>query len=220
MTKIAVVSRVLEANDLVARANRERLDAAGIVAINILSAPGSGKTMLLERTIEALPDLPAAILVGDLQTTRDAERLAATGAPVVQINTGDGCHLTAEQVAEGLNRLAAKKVLSKIRLLFIENVGNMVCPAEVNLGEHRRVALLSLPEGDDKVAKYPLLFQGADVILLNKVDLQRVLTFSVARVKADLARVNTRAPLLPVSAANGAGLDAWCAWLRAQLPRR
>jgi hydrogenase nickel incorporation protein HypB len=149
MAQIKVVERVLKANDAVAAANRARLDRAGILAVNLMSAPGSGKTALLEATIPALAPARCAVLVGDLQTTRDAERLGRVAADVVQINTGRGCHLTADQVAEGLAHLD----LVGISYLFIENVGNMVCPAGCALGEHRSAVALSLPEGDDKAAK-------------------------------------------------------------------
>ena len=209
--KIQVVESVMKANDAVAAANRRRMDAAGVLAVNIMSAPGSGKTMLLEKTIPALaPSLRSAVLVGDLQTTRDADRLGHLDVQIVQINTGQGCHLSAAQVAEGLARLE----LGMVDLLFIENVGNMVCPAAVDLGEHARIAMLSLPEGDDKVAKYPTLFQPADVILLNKIDLAGVLDFDTGRVRQDLSRVNTRAPLLELSTRTGQGLDAFVDWLR------
>jgi hydrogenase nickel incorporation protein HypB len=212
MSKINVVESVLKANEAVARENRRRLDAAGLVALNLMSAPGSGKTALLEKTIAALGPNAAAVLVGDLQTTRDAERLGRLALQVTQINTGKGCHLTAAEVAAGLDSLE----LAGLAYLFIENVGNMVCPAAFDLGEHRRVALLSVPEGDDKVAKYPTLFQGADVILLTKVDLMEVLEFDPARVRDDLGRINTRAPLIEFSAKTGRGLDPWLAWVRQQ----
>ena len=211
--KINVVESVLKANDAVAQENRRRLSKAGVLAINLLSAPGSGKTALLEKTIPALaPDLPAGVLVGDLQTTRDAERLGDLAVHTTQINTGSGCHLSATQVAEGLNSFP----LDGLALLFIENVGNMVCPAAYDLGEHVRVALLSVPEGDDKVAKYPTLFQPADAILLTKVDLVGVLDYDMTRVRDDLARINTRAPLFELSAKTGQGLDRWLGWLRKQ----
>lgn len=208
--RIDVGSSVLRTERATAEDTRARLEAAGVVAVNLISAPGSGKTTLLQKTIPALPGIPAAVLVGDLQTTRDAERLEGTGAPVVQINTGRGCHLTAAQVATGLDELN----LARVKLLFIENVGNMVCPAGVDLGETRRVALLSVPEGDDKVAKYPTLFQSADLVLLTKVDLLPVLPFEVERVQADLAQVNTRAPLLFLSTLAGTGMPEWLEWLR------
>ena len=209
--KIEVVRNVLEANDAVAELNRQRLEAAGLLGVNLTSAPGSGKTSLLEKTLPALaPALRAAVIVGDLQTTRDAERLGALGVDVVQINTEGGCHLSAAQVAEGLDHVT----LRGLSLLFIEYVGNMVCTAGFDLGEHVRVAMLSVPEGDDKVAKYPTLFQPADVILLNKVDLLGVLDYDTSRVRDDLSRINTRAPLLELSTTTGQGLDAWLDWLR------
>lgn len=208
--KINVVQNVLDASDALAATNRQRMTAAGVGCVNILSAPGSGKTTLLEKTIPALAGRRrCAVLVGDLQTTRDAERLDASGAAVVQINTGSGCHLSPSQVAEGLDALN----LEEIDLLFIENVGNMVCPAAFDLGEHRRAVLLSTPEGDDKVAKYPTLFAKADVIVLNKTDLIDVLGFDVRRVTDDLKNINTAAPLLQISAKQQAGLEPWLAWL-------
>lgn len=209
--KIDVVKNVLEASESLAGANRERLAAAGVVSINLMSAPGSGKTTLLQKTICALgPQSRSAVLVGDLQTSRDAERLAGLGAQVIQINTGSGCHLSPTQVARGLDGLA----LRELQFLFIENVGNMVCPAAFDLGEQLRVVLLSSPEGDDKVAKYPTLFQGADAILLTKMDLIELLGFSVSRVQEDLAKINTHAPLIRLSAQTGEGMDPWLAWLR------
>ncbi len=208
--KIKVIESVLKDNDAVAQTNRSAMCAAGLLSLNITSAPGSGKTMLLEKTVAALgSETPCAVLVGDLQTSRDAERLAGCGAETIQINTGRGCHLSAAQVSEGLAGLA----LSKVAYLFIENVGNMVCPAGFDLGEHKRIAMLSVPEGDDKVAKYPTLFQPADLIILNKIDLAELLEFDVERVKADLARINTRAPLLLLSARTGAGMERWFDWL-------
>ena len=215
--KINVVESVLKASDAAAAENRQRLDQAQVLAINLMSAPGSGKTTLLEKTIPALgPDTSCAVLVGDLQTTRDAERLGHLAAQTTQINTGKGCHLSPGQVAEGLNSLD----LDRISLLFIENVGNMVCPAAFDLGEHLRVVLLSVPEGDDKVAKYPTLFQPADLILLTKVDLLAVLDFDLSLVREDLARINTRAPLIELSSHTAAGFDKWLDWLGQQASQR
>jgi hydrogenase nickel incorporation protein HypB len=211
--KINVVESVLKANDAVAAANRRLLGRSGLLAVNLMSAPGSGKTTLLEKTIPALgSQYPCGVLVGDLQTTRDAERLGPFAVETTQINTGTGCHLSATQVAEAL----AGFDLSKLAFLFIENVGNMVCPAQFDLGEHVKVVLLSVPEGDDKVAKYPTLFQQADIILLTKVDLIEILGYDASRVRDDLSRINTRAPLIELSARTGQGLDSWLNWLRAQ----
>ena len=209
--KINVVKNVLEANDAVAVANRGRMESAGVLAVNITSAPGSGKTSLLEATLPAMePELRSAVVVGDLQTTRDAERLGALGGQVTQINTEGGCHLSATQVAEALDGLD----LAGLAFVFIENVGNMVCPAGFDLGEHARVAMLSVPEGDDKVAKYPTLFQPADVILLNKIDLADLLGYDRSRVYGDLSKINTRAPVIEISVRTGQGMGEWFNWLR------
>lgn len=213
MANVTVIAKpLLQKNDQIAAANRKALDQRGILGVNVMSAPGSGKTTLLQKTLTSLAPLRSAVLVGDLQTSRDADRLAASGAPVVQINTGRGCHLTAAEVADGLAVLD----LHGAAYVFIENVGNMVCPAGHALGEHRNVVLLSLPEGDDKVAKYPTLFQAADVVLLTKIDLAPVMDFDERRVRDDLAQINTQAPLLRLSTRTGEGFAAWLAWLGAQ----
>ncbi|MFH1748716.1 MAG: hydrogenase nickel incorporation protein HypB [Planctomycetota bacterium] len=215
--KINVVESVLKANDAVARENRRRLSAEHLLAVNLMSAPGSGKTTMLEKTIPALGcELPSAVLVGDLQTTRDAERLGGLAVQTTQINTGKGCHLDATQVAQGLDSLK----LDGLAYLFIENVGNLVCPAAYDLGEHVRVVLLSVPEGDDKVAKYPTIFQPADIILLTKTDLLGVLDYDIGRVHDDLAKLNARVPLIEISAKSGAGMDLWLTWLRDQRRER
>ena len=211
MKRIDVVKNVLGANAATASENRKRLAEAGVLAVNIVSAPGSGKTSLLEKTIPALGGLRTAVLVGDLQTTRDAERLANASARAVQINTGKGCHLTAAQVAAGFDLLD----LRALDVIFIENVGNMVCPAEFDLGETRRVSLLSTTEGDDKVAKYPLLFQSADLVIINKMDLLGVVDFDINRVAADLNRINSATPVFRLSVKTGVGMNAWLDWIRA-----
>jgi len=211
--KIKVIESVMKDNDRIAKANRERMNEAGLVALNITSAPGSGKTTLLKKTMEALgPDQQTLVLVGDLQTTRDAERLAGSAADVVQINTGRGCHLSAAQVSEGIDDL---NLVGK-SYLFIENVGNMVCPAGFDLGENLRIAMLSVPEGDDKIAKYPTLFQPADLVILNKIDLKDLLDYNLERMQEDLSQVNTRAPLIQLSAKTGQGMDAWLDWLKSK----
>ena len=209
--KINVVTSVLKANDAVAQDNRRRLREARILTLNITSAPGSGKTALLEKTIPALSeDFSCGVIVGDLQTTRDAERIGDLAVAVTQINTEGGCHLSATQVSESLDGLP----LDEISILFIENVGNMVCPSGFDLGENLRVAMLSVPEGSDKIAKYPTLFRPADAILLSKIDLADLLEFDRGIVHGDLARINTRAPLIEISTKTGQGMDEWLAWLR------
>jgi hydrogenase nickel incorporation protein HypB len=200
---------VLSNNAHAATRVRSDLTRRGILMLNLTSGPGSGKTALLRATLAALEPDSAAVLVGDLETDRDAARLRGLGAQVRQINTGKGCHLSAAQVAAGLERLD----LEGLEYLFVENVGNMACPAEFDLGEHGRVAVLSLPEGDDKVAKYPGLFAAAHVVVLNKIDLGQVLPFDEGLVREDLGRINSRAPLIRLSAVGGQGMDAWMQWL-------
>lgn len=211
--KVQVVRSVLKANDAVAAANRRRIEDAGAFVINLMSAPGSGKTTLLAATMQQLGmDNACGVIVGDLQTTRDATRLEPYAAATVQINTEQGCHLTPTQVAEALDGLS----LDELSYLFIENVGNMVCPAAHDLGEHARVVLLSVPEGDDKVAKYPTLFQRADLILITKIDLLHVIEFDMDRVHDDLSRINTRAPVLKIASKTSIGMQPWLDWLYAQ----
>lgn len=200
---------LLNANNQVAAKTRAALAARGILMLNITAGAGSGKTALLQATLRRLPEGSAAVLVGDLETDRDAGRLHGLGAAVLQINTGKGCHLSASQVAQGLERLD----LEGVKTVFVENVGNMACPSDYDLGEHVRVAVLSLPEGDDKAAKYPGLFAAADVVLLNKIDLANVLPFDESLLRSDLARLNTHAPLLRVSAIGGQGMEAWMEWI-------
>ncbi len=209
--KIDVVKNVLDANDEVALENRKLMQQYGCLSVNIISAPGSGKTTLLEKTIVGLGGAKSAVIVGDLQTARDAERVADVAA-VVQINTEGGCHLSAGQVAAALEKLDIRN--AALDYIFIENVGNMVCPSGFDLGEHYRVAMLSTPEGHDKVAKYNTMFQPADVILLNKIDLAEVLEFDSSCIRDDLSKINTRAPLIELSAKTGEGMDAWLAWLK------
>ncbi len=208
--KINVVKNVLEVNDAAAAENRDLLDEAGVLAVNIISAPGSGKTSLLEMTLPALGELASAVIVGDLQTSRDAERLGDKARAVTQVNTEGGCHLSAVQIASALDGLD----LAGLDFMFIENVGNMVCPSGFDLGEHVRVAMLSTTEGDDKVAKYNTLFQPADVILLNKMDLVGVLDYDTSRVYDDLSCINTRAEVIEISAKTGEGIGRWIDWLK------
>ena len=209
-TRVPLVERVLEANDEVAAANRADLERRGIFSVDLIGAPGSGKTALLEATLRALRGRRhPAVLVGDLATRRDGDRLARWCDKVVQISTGQGCHLEANQVRDAL----AEIELDMVDLLFIENVGNLICPVGFDLGQAAKVGLFSLTEGDDKAAKHPYLVQAADLLLLNKIDLRPYLSFDRAGFEADVRLLNPAVPVLDVSATTGDGLDAWIAWL-------
>ncbi len=204
-TMIDLEARVLAKNDALAERNRAWFSGREILALNLVSAPGSGKTTLLERTIRDLKDeLPLCVLEGDQATANDAERIRAAGAPVVQINTGAGCHLEADMVARGVSELkpAAGSVL------LIENVGNLVCPALFDLGERAKVVILSVTEGEDKPLKYPHMFRAADVMILNKIDLLAHVDFDVARAIGNARKVNPEITILRLSARTGEGLDA------------
>jgi hydrogenase nickel incorporation protein HypB len=202
---------VLAKNNRLAERNRGWLEGRGVVALNLMSSPGAGKTTLLERTIRDLGgELQLAAVEGDQATERDAERIRAAGCPVVQIRTGTGCHLDAEMVAGALRALDPPPG----GLLMIENVGNLVCPALFDLGEHAKVVIASVTEGEDKPLKYPHMFRAAQLMLLNKVDLLPYLTFDVEQCVAHARRVHPALRILPVSATRGDGLDAWYAWLR------
>ncbi len=204
---------ILSKNDAFARSNRLRLAASGAFALNFVSSPGSGKTSLLVRTITQLKGRwPIAVIEGDQQTSRDADRIRATGAPAVQVNTGKGCHLDAHMVGHALDHLP----LQPGGLLFIENVGNLVCPAAFDLGEAHKVVVLSVTEGEDKPLKYPDMFAAADLLLLNKADLLPHLDFDVDDCLAAARRVNPGIDCLIVSARTGAGLGAFEAWIEAR----
>ena len=206
---VAVEKPALALNQRHADQNRGWFRAKGLKVFNLLSSPGSGKTTLLERTLRELPR--AAAIVGDLQTENDAVRLRATGAQAVQITTGATCHLDAHMVAHALEKLNA----NGLEWLFIENVGNLVCPASYDLGEHKRVVLLSVTEGEDKPLKYPVIFLHADLVLVTKGDLAAAAGFDRAKALAAIRQAAPQAQILEVSAKTGAGLDAWYAWLRA-----
>jgi len=208
--RIQVERDLLAKNDAIAQRNRSWLALHGIFAVNLMSSPGSGKTTLLVKTIERLAGrLPVAVVEGDQQTTFDADRIRATGAPAIQINTGRGCHLDAAMVETALERLAPEPD----SVLMVENVGNLVCPAGFDLGEAHKVVVLSVTEGEDKPLKYPDMFHAASLMLLNKVDLLPHLTFDVQRCIADARRVNPAIEVLQVSATTGQGLDDWLAWI-------
>ncbi|HEX7496870.1 MAG TPA: hydrogenase nickel incorporation protein HypB [Candidatus Limnocylindrales bacterium] len=209
-TRIPIVERVLEANDQLAEAVRGDLERRGIFAVDIIGAPGSGKTALLEATLRALKGRRRpAVLVGDLATRRDGDRLAKWCDQVVQISTGQGCHLEAGQVRDALKEID----LSKVDLLFIENVGNMICPVGFDLGQTAKVGVFAITDGDDKAAKHPYLVQAADVILLNKIDLLSYVSFDRSVFDADVRLLNATVPIFDVSSTTGAGLDAWLDWL-------
>lgn len=208
--QVRLVTPILKANDELARRNRALFEEAGVTVVNLISSPGSGKTTLLERTIEAMGRrLSLGVVEGDIQTTRDAERIGRKGVPVVQINTRGACHLDAGMVSAALEGFP----LEGLDLLFIENVGNLVCPAEFDLGEHAKVAMLSVAEGNDKVAKYPLVFRQAAVLVLGKLDLLPHTDFRLEALEADLAEINPGLPVFALSARTGEGMDRWCQWL-------
>ncbi|CAN5210046.1 hydrogenase nickel incorporation protein HypB [soil metagenome] len=202
---------ILAKNDRLADANRERLRERGVVALNLMSSPGSGKTTLLVRTLHELAgELPVAVVEGDQETQLDAERIHATGAPVVQVNTGAGCHLDAQMISEAIDRLDP----ASGSLLFVENVGNLVCPAAFDLGESAKVVVIAVTEGDDKPSKYPQMFACADLLIVNKIDLLPYVDFDVDACVARAREVNPGLEVLTLSATTGAGLEEWCAWLR------
>jgi hydrogenase nickel incorporation protein HypB len=204
---------VLARNDRIAAETRAWLAGRGILAVNVVSSPGAGKTTLLERTIRELGgELAISVVEGDQETPLDAERIRATGRPVVQVNTGRGCHLDAAQVADALRTLDPPRG----SLVLVENVGNLVCPALFDLGERAKVVVASTPEGEDKPLKYPHVFRASALVLLNKMDLVPHLAFDVDRFLSHARRVNARIEALAVSAIRGEGLAAWYAWLRAR----
>ena len=207
---IAVETSILAKNDGYAASNRRVLDALGVFAVNLVSSPGSGKTTLLCKTITLLHDAPLAVIEGDQQTSNDAARIRATGAPAVQVNTGKGCHLDAHMVGHAMDHLRPRPE----SLLFIENVGNLVCPAAFDLGEDAKVAILSVTEGEDKPLKYPDMFTAARLALINKVDLAAACDADLDAYEANLRRVNPKIEILRVSARTGEGMDLWLAWLR------
>jgi hydrogenase nickel incorporation protein HypB len=216
---VSVLHGLLHENDHTAAHNREHFDRHNVLVVNLMSSPGAGKTSLLEATIEALDsELKMAVIEGDLETENDASRIRARGVEAVQITTGSACHLDAHMVHDALHHMQ----LDGLDILFIENVGNLVCPASFDLGQHHNVTLLSVPEGDDKPAKYPVMFRAADLMLLSKADLLPVLDdFSPDNARRHLQELANPAPVIELSAKTGNGLDEWLGWLReARLQRR
>ncbi|HEY4760378.1 MAG TPA: hydrogenase nickel incorporation protein HypB [Thermoguttaceae bacterium] len=208
--KIIAAKKILKVNDQLAAENRAKLDAAGVFGLNIVGSPGSGKTTLLEALFAELKGrIKPAVIEGDIAGSLDADRIEALGVPVVQINTEGACHLDAAMVASAMGELD----LAALDLLVIENVGNLVCTASYDLGEHLRIIVLSTSEGDDKAVKYPVIFQGSDALFITKMDLAPYLDFKVARITADMKRLAPDAPVFQVSALKGQGIDSASEWL-------
>lgn len=209
MTQIRMEASILGANDLLARRNRGIFARQGTLVVNLMSSPGSGKTTVLERSIDHLHDrLRLGVIEGDLYTDQDARRIEKKGVPVKQINTQGACHLDAGMVGE-----AFASIGENLDLLFIENVGNLVCPAEFDLGEDFKAVVISTTEGNDKPSKYPLVFREARVVLLNKIDLLPFTDFSVEQFREDMVKINPQAPVFMVSGRTGEGFEEWIAWL-------
>lgn len=216
MVDIVIMKAVSANNQAHAAAVRKMLDDHNVVGLNFLSSPGAGKTALLERTIKENPDIRIGVIEGDVFTDRDAARIAAVGAPSVQLNTEGACHLTAHMVETVLPRMD----LAQLDFVIVENIGNLICPSSFPLGEHKRVVLLSTPEGSDKVGKYPKAFHTADLVLVTKIDMVDAAGFDLSLVKADLRAVNPKVELWPVSALTGEGMDRWYKWLRDLTPEK
>jgi hydrogenase nickel incorporation protein HypB len=214
---IQVVRRVLDSNDIMAGRNREHFKDHGVFVLNMMSSPGSGKTTTLQRTLERLmPDIRCAVIVGDICTTHDADRLAQSGAPVVQINTdafGGDCHLAAHVVEKAVEAID----LDAVDLLFVENIGNLVCPAEFDIGEDKRVVVLSVTEGEDKPSKYPLMFRVCDALVLNKIDLLPYLKYDKQMTLVSIDQIHPGMPVFEISAITGEGFDTWIGWLQEQV---
>ncbi len=211
--EVKVVKNILAQNDGIAEENQRRFKENGVFAVNMMSSPGSGKTSILERTIGLIKDeFKVGVIEGDICTTADADRLKKYEIPIVQINTepfGGDCHLEAHMLQKALDCLD----LSSIELLLIENLGNLVCPAEFKLGADRRIAILSITEGEDKPLKYPLIFRVADLLLINKIDLEEYLEVDVQLIEENVSKINPELPIIRISAKSGEGFDQWKEWL-------
>ena len=214
MSEIKVVTNILQANDELTALNRKKLDEKSIYVINLMSSPGSGKTSILEKVITRLkPDMKIAVIEGDLYTTKDAQRIEAKNVPVVQINTGGACHLDAYMIKDALNSLD----LDGLELLVVENVGNLVCPAEFEIGEDIKITVLSTAEGNDKPLKYPLAFEKSGAVILNKIDLIEYTDFDKQAFYDDVRSINDKTVFFETSCKTDTGLDELCAWIRNQV---
>ena len=209
--KVSLVTNILKANERIAEQNKQLFDEKGILTINMMSAPGAGKTTLIEHTINALKNkYRIGVIEGDIQSTYDADKIAATGVPVVQINTGGACHLDGNMIRETFPQLD----LDAIDLLIVENVGNLVCPAEFKMGEDFKVMLLSVPEGDDKPLKYPLMFHESSALLINKIDLLPYVDCSLEKIRDGSLKINPNLKIFEISGKTKEGLSGWFDWLK------
>lgn len=209
--KVSLVTNILQANERIAEQNKQLFDDKKIMVINMMSAPGAGKTTLIEHTINALnPEYKIGVIEGDIQSTYDADKIAATGVPVVQINTGGACHLDGNMIRETFPQLD----LDAIDLLIVENVGNLVCPAEFNMGEDFKIMLLSVPEGDDKPLKYPLMFHESRALLVNKIDLLPYVDCSLEKIRDESLKINPNLKIFEISGKTKEGLHRWFDWLK------
>jgi len=214
--EIKVVKDILDANERMAQRNRKLFDSNNLFAVDLMSSPGAGKTSLILQTLKNLEGkIKMGVIEGDVSSSLDAEAIGKEGIPVVQINTGGGCHLDANMLSTALDSVP----LGDIQLLFIENVGNLICPAEFTLGEHRRVLISSIPEGDDKPFKYPLMFNTVDAVLINKIDLLPYLKFDIDAFSRTVKGMNQKVEIFPVSCTTGEGIEQWVSWLLSQMKR-
>lgn len=212
--KVSLVTNILKANERIAEQNKQLFDEKGILVINMMSAPGAGKTTLIEHTINALKnDYQIGVIEGDIQSTYDADKIAATGVQVVQINTGGACHLDGNMIRESFPQLD----LDAMDLLIVENVGNLVCPAEFNMGEDFKVMLLSVPEGDDKPLKYPLMFHESSALLINKIDLLPYVDCSLEKIRDESLKINPNLEIFEISGRTKEGLSEWFDWLKQKI---
>lgn len=214
LREIKVMANLLGANDLQAQVNKQHFEKKKCLAVNLIGSPGAGKTTLLENTLKSLAqDFGLAVIEGDIFTSKDAERIAALDVPVIQINTGGACHLDSKMVANVLPEFN----WDEIDLVVIENVGNLVCPADFDLGENFKIVVLSIVEGDDKPAKYPVIFKNAKAAVLNKIDLEPFTEVNLERMKSDIKGINPEIQIFEVSSRTGQGLEVWRDWLRGEI---